>query len=108
MQPAIAGFHDHNPLPLREHLGLLTCSHGVNTLPLIMLTKVDDVITQLGGTAKVAEMLGVGVTAVLNFKARGYIPPRWHLLISQEAARRKLAVSPELFGMVQRQAGASQ
>lgn len=39
-----------------------------------MLTSIDAVVDALGGTAAVASLAGVGVSAVSNWKTRGKIP----------------------------------
>lgn len=50
------------------------------------ISSARDLIEKLGGTQKVADMLGVGYTAVSNMRLRGAFPPRhWPELIRRSA-----------------------
>ena len=64
-----------------------------------MLETVEQVIEKFGGSAKVAELIGVGVSAVSNAKTRNHFPHAWRMRLWQEAQRQNFEVTPELFGM---------
>lgn len=57
-----------------------------------------DLIQALGGTSAVATLLGVGPSAVSNWKANGRIPPRWFLRISKECRRLGVELDEAAFG----------
>jgi len=64
-----------------------------------MLNSVDDVIDALGGPAGTAEVAGVGVSAVSNWRARGKISQQKFILIKEALAARHLDdVCPSVFG----------
>lgn len=54
-------------------------------------------IAALGGTGAVAKLLGVGPSAVSNWKAANAIPSKWYLDLAREAKARKIAISPGAF-----------
>lgn len=56
-------------------------------------------IDALGGTSAVARWLGVGMSAVSNWKAANAIPQRLHLTFWIELRRRRMKVAPSLFGL---------
>lgn len=61
-----------------------------------MITRTTDLIDKLGGTSVVADMLGVGPSAVSNYRETGF--PGWtHLAIVKECRRRRIQFAPELF-----------
>lgn len=62
-------------------------------------TTVRSVIRALGGTAQVARWVGVGMPAVSNWIAEGYIPPGLHLQFFLAIERRGERVSPCVFGL---------
>jgi hypothetical protein len=55
--------------------------------------KVSDVITLLGGPAETAKLFGVELSAVSNWKKRGF-PERLHFRLSRELALRGHTVDP--------------
>jgi hypothetical protein len=64
-----------------------------------MLNTVDEVIEAVGGEEVAADLAGVGITAVLNWKGRDKkIPPKHFFLFSTALARRRLKVAPSVFG----------
>lgn len=63
-----------------------------------MLGTIDSVVEALGGSAKVAELCGVGISAVSNWRKRGRISKGSFLLVRDALAARNLEVSPEVFG----------
>ena len=64
-----------------------------------MLHSVDDVVDALGGTASVATLLGVGPSAVSNWRSRRKIPEENFLLVRDAlAASGKGEVDPAVFG----------
>lgn len=60
---------------------------------------VDDLIDAFGGNSILAEWLGIGDTAVSNWRDRKSIPSGWHLRLYLEAEARGLSIDPRLFGM---------
>ncbi len=62
-----------------------------------MLSTVDAVIGELGGTSAVSGLAGVGLSAVSNWKARGKVPPELFLIISESLAKLGKAADPALF-----------
>jgi hypothetical protein len=63
----------------------------------ITLTTVESVVEALGGTKATAEWSGLGMPAVSNWIARGWIPPEWYLALSAELESRGFKVDPALF-----------
>jgi DNA-binding transcriptional regulator YdaS (Cro superfamily) len=64
-----------------------------------MLNSVDDVVDALGGTASVASLLGVGPSAVSNWRARGKIPEDNFLLVRDALkANGRGEADPSVFG----------
>jgi len=57
-----------------------------------------ELIQALGGTASVAKLLGIGPSAVSNWKAAGRIPPRWYLRLAPEAHRLNVPLDAGVFG----------
>lgn len=51
-----------------------------------MLNSVDQVIDALGGPTKTAAVVGVGASAVINWRTRGEIPPEHFVLICDALA----------------------
>lgn len=66
---------------------------------------VDDLIEAFGGNSAFAEIAGVGVTAVYNYRSRGALPPRLYLPVSEEGKRRRIQVPAHLFRETPRMAG---
>ena len=62
------------------------------------LRTVEDVVAAFGGTAEMADWAGLGMSAISNWMARGFIPPGWHYRISAELKERGLDVAPQVFG----------
>lgn len=65
----------------------------------VMLQTVDEVIAKFGGSAEVANLVGVGVSAVSMAKSRNHFPHSWRMRLWQEAKRRDLEIAPNLIGM---------
>lgn len=63
-----------------------------------MLTSVDALIDALGGTSKVADMAGVGLSAVSNWKARGRIPSEKFMIFDAALGSLNTRADPSLFG----------
>lgn len=72
-----------------------------------MLRTVNEVISELGGPTAVAAKIGLGKTAVGNWKMRGSIPAEHFLSISILLSERRLKADPVVFGFrAPEQAGA--
>lgn len=56
--------------------------------------QVSEVIDALGGNKAVAEMFGVGVSAVSNWRSWNKFPPRLHLRVLRECEARGLDFDP--------------
>lgn len=63
-----------------------------------MLATIDSVIEELGGPAKVAELCGVGPSAVSNWVARGRISKGRFLFVRDALSAKGLEASPAVFG----------
>jgi hypothetical protein len=66
------------------------------------INTIDELITALSGTTKVAEWADTGLPAISNWKWRGYIPPSRHLQILIEVRRRGKTINPALFEIDQK------
>lgn len=64
-----------------------------------VLQTVDEVIDAFGGNSVLASWLGIGDSAVSNWRDRQSIPPGWHLRLYLEAQSRGIEINPKLFGM---------
>ena len=65
-----------------------------------MLKSVEEVVEAVGGDEVAAELAGVGIAAVLNWKGRdNKIPPRHVLLFSQAVGRKGKQIDPSVFGL---------
>lgn len=58
---------------------------------------VGDFLDALGGTKAVAQAIGVGPSAVSNWRARDAIPPRLHLAFAELAEARAVPFDAHLF-----------
>lgn len=68
-------------------------------LPMHMLRSVEKFVDALGGSAAVAEIAGVGASAVSNWKANGEIPAEYFFLFARAANARGLTFEPlDVFG----------
>ena len=65
------------------------------------LTTASDVIDALGGTKKMAELLGVGAAAVSNYRTKGF-PASKYLHIDQLCTENGLNVADAVFGNIKR------
>lgn len=70
------------------------------------LHTVDEVIDAFGGHKRaadnnkaVAEWLGLGVSAVCNWRERNSIPSGWHLRFYREARRLRVEIADQVFGV---------
>ena len=63
-----------------------------------MLTSVDDVIEELGGTASVASLASVGASAVSNWRERRRIPQSCFFLVRDALAAKGKEADPSIFG----------
>lgn len=63
-----------------------------------MLDTVDDIIEALGGTHKAAATLGVGPSAISNWKARGRIPTERYFVITDALRENGKTAAQTLFG----------
>lgn len=63
-----------------------------------MLTSVDAVIDELGGTGAAAEIAGVRPSAVSNWRAKGLIPPEYFVTVSDALIARGLQAERAVFG----------
>ena len=63
-----------------------------------MLDSVDDVVEALGGSAKVAELCGVGPSAVSNWRKRGRISQGSFMLVRDALASKDLEAAASVFG----------
>jgi hypothetical protein len=72
-----------------------------------LLQTVDQVLDALGGHKRTADnnkaiaaWLGIGTSAVCNWRERGSIPPGYHLRFYRAAERRGMEISlPVVFGL---------
>jgi hypothetical protein len=62
-----------------------------------MLRSVDELVDALGGSAATAEVAGVVISAVSNWKTNGVIPAAYFLVFAKEFKRRKLRLDPAIF-----------
>lgn len=62
------------------------------------LTTVDEVVEALGGTTAVADRLGIGPSAVSNWRARGSIARAKFVVISRALAAVGKQADDDLFG----------
>lgn len=63
-----------------------------------MLNSVDAIVDAVGGPSKAAELAGVGVSAVSNWKADGGIPSRHFFAFAEVLAGRGLSLDRAVFG----------
>jgi DNA-binding transcriptional regulator YdaS (Cro superfamily) len=63
-----------------------------------MLKSVEAVVEALGGNAATADLAGVGISAVSNWKTRRAIPAENFLTFSRALARMGKKVDPTVFG----------
>lgn len=63
-----------------------------------MLSSSSEVIDALGGTQVVTSLLGVGPSAVSNYRSKGF-PARAALILARQCEQRGLAVAPQVFGV---------
>ena len=66
--------------------------------PFTVLTTVDDVVAQLGGTKRVARMTRCGVTAVCNWRARGCFPARFYVRMQTKLIEKGFVAPAKLWG----------
>ena len=74
----------NSPSPYTSNLYQSTCIFHLTThffSPILHNMDMNEVIKGLGGTCAVAKIIGVSPQAVSNWKARGKLPPQWHLKI---------------------------
>ena len=64
-----------------------------------MKKNVNDIINSLGGTGKLANLLGVNPSAVSNYRQKGF-PARLHLKIAMLCEERSVQISNDVFGGV--------
>jgi hypothetical protein len=62
-----------------------------------MIKTVDALVEALGGTTAVAEMLGIGPSAVSNARAEKKLRESWKYRLSQECEARGIEVDRKLF-----------
>lgn len=65
-----------------------------------MLETVGEIIDALGGNAKAGALVGVGASAVSNWRSRGRIPAELFLAFSTALESLGKRANPALFGMV--------
>lgn len=63
-----------------------------------MLGTADSVIEALGGSARVAELCGVGTSAVSNWRKRGRISQGSFMIVRDALAAKGLEAAPVVFG----------
>lgn len=63
------------------------------------LKTVPEVIAALGGTERVAQMVGVSYTAVSNWHARGVLPAHTYLILNEMLKRRRVRAPDRLWAM---------
>jgi len=61
------------------------------------IRNIDELIDLVGGTTAVAAKTGVTPPAVSNWRVRGFIPPEFFVIFSEEARARGRAVDVGLF-----------
>jgi hypothetical protein len=66
---------------------------------LSVVDTIDDVLAELGGPAKAAELAGVTPPAASNWKSRGRFPSDLYLLFCAELSRTGKTPDPVLFGL---------
>jgi hypothetical protein len=62
-----------------------------------MIKTVDEMVDALGGTAAVAALTEVGLSAVSNWRAQGFVPAKKFVTLTEALARKKLRVDQSLF-----------
>lgn len=62
-----------------------------------ILHTAKDVVEAFGGTKETAEWAGIGMPAVSNWLADGWIPPGWYLSMSEKLRQRGFDVDPAVF-----------
>jgi hypothetical protein len=67
-------------------------------MKLELLRTVDDIIDAFGGTTVVARWLGIGHSAVSNWRKDQAIPNGWHLRFYLAAQDLGYRIDPRLFG----------
>ena len=65
----------------------------------IKLKTVEEVIDAFGGPTAIGAWLGIGQSAVSNWKIDDAIPPGWHLRLARHAERHGFVISDDLFGL---------
>lgn len=60
---------------------------------------VEELVAAFGGTKAMADWADVGMSAVSNWIAQGYIPRGYHLRLYLEAQRRGILIDPSLLGV---------
>ncbi len=64
------------------------------------ISSIEELIEALGGTSAVARFCEYeSDSGVSNWKARGFIPPAWHLRLLLELSKRGCTVAPSVFGL---------
>lgn len=63
-----------------------------------ILRTPDDVVAAFGGAKAAADWAGIGVSAVSNWTARGFIPPGWHYRMHQHFAEQGVLLDGTVFG----------
>ena len=60
---------------------------------------VEELVAAFGGTKAMADWADVGMSAVSNWIAQGYVPRGYHLRLYLEAQRRGILIDPSLLGV---------
>lgn len=66
------------------------------------ISSVAELVIELGGPTKAADVLG-GATPqkVVNWRASGKLPARFHIMHSKQLAERGLSAPPSLWGLIE-------
>lgn len=67
-----------------------------------MIASVAELVVELGGPKKAAEILG-GATPqkIVNWRASGRLPARFHIMHGRQLAERGISAPPSLWGLVE-------
>jgi hypothetical protein len=72
-------------------------------LPLRRLATFDSAVRTLGGTARVAEALGISASYVSNWKrVNGKIPAKYYLIVCDLLAEQGFVPAPRIFNFAKR------
>jgi hypothetical protein len=69
-----------------------------------VVASVAELVAELGGPKKTADLLGATPQKVVNWRAAGTLPTRFHIVHSKHLAERGIFAPPSLWGLVEEDA----